>query len=145
MNDAASQKEQRGRRFIGCDDARSRLIGPHGPEFGKGCDFVDDLLSLGLVRDIVDDDVEAILGQAEGNGAAAPVDSAEAIVLRQFAELALIRCELRDEEKTSEEEAGISTLPLPSLLACVERGAFGSSGPDLPGGIWLPLKRLLKL
>lgn len=33
-------------------------------------DFVDDLLGLELVRDIVYDNVEAILGQAEGDGAA---------------------------------------------------------------------------
>ena len=49
-----------------------------------------------------------VVVQPDGNDAAAPADSAEAIVLRQFAELALIRCELRDEEKKSWEEAGIS-------------------------------------
>jgi PAS domain S-box-containing protein len=86
-----------------------------------------------------------VVVQPDGMDAAIPADSAEAVVLRQFAELALIRCELRDEQKRTAEEAEISARPLPSLQACVERGAFGSAGPDLPGGIWLPLKRLLKL
>lgn len=86
-----------------------------------------------------------VVVQPDGMDGAIPADSAEAVVLRQFAELALIRCELRDEEKQSAEEPGISTLPLPSLQACVERGAFGSSGTNLSEGLWLPLKRLLKL
>jgi len=86
-----------------------------------------------------------VVVQPDGMDGAIPADSAETVVLRQFAELALIRCELRDEKKTSEEEAGISTLPLPTLRACVERGAFGSSGTNLSEGPWLPLKRLLKL
>lgn len=85
-----------------------------------------------------------VVVQPDGNDAGAPGDSAEAVVLRQFAELALIRCELRDTEKSAE-EPGISAVPLPSLQACVERGAFGSPGTNLSEGLWLPLKRLLKL
>jgi PAS domain S-box-containing protein len=86
-----------------------------------------------------------VVVQPDGNDAAAPADSAEAVVLRQFAELALIRCELRDEEKKGAEEVAILGRPLSALRACVERGALGSSGAELPGGVWLPLKRLLKL
>jgi PAS domain S-box-containing protein len=86
-----------------------------------------------------------VVVQPDGMDGAIPADSAEAVVLRQFAELALIRCELRDEEKQSAEEAGILGRALPSLKACVERGAFGSPGPNLSEGSWLPLKRLLKL
>ena len=86
-----------------------------------------------------------VVVQADGKDAADPAGSAEAIVLRQFAELALIRCELRDEEKKSPEEAEMAGHTLPSLQACVERGALSSPAPDLSGGLWLPLKRLLKL
>ena len=86
-----------------------------------------------------------VVVQPDGRDAAAPGDSAEAIVLRQFAELALIRCELRDEKKKNAEEARIPAGPLPTLQACIERGALGSSGPALSEGLWVPLKRLLKL
>lgn len=86
-----------------------------------------------------------VVVQPDGMEAGALADSAETIVLRQFAELALIRCELREGEKESSEEAGILGNPLPALRACVERGALGSSGQILSEGSWLSLKRLLKL
>jgi len=85
-----------------------------------------------------------VVVQPDSMDAADPANSAEAMVLRQFAELALIRCELRDEEKESAEETRILGRPLSALRACVERGAIGNSETN-PGGIWLPLKRLLKL
>ena len=83
-----------------------------------------------------------VVVQPDGMEVPGPGDSAETIVLRQFAELALIRCELRDEEKLRSERAGILGRPMAPLEAC---GALGSSGPSGSGGIWLPLKRLLKL
>jgi PAS domain S-box-containing protein len=86
-----------------------------------------------------------VVVQPDGMDGAIPADSAEAVVLRQFAELALIRCELRDEEKQSAEETGILGRAFPSLKACVERVALGSPDPNLSEGSWLPLKRLLKL
>ncbi len=86
-----------------------------------------------------------VVVQPDGKDAPEQVDSAEAFLQRQFAELALLRCELRDEEKENSEEAGIPGRPLPSLRACVERGALGASGPTLYDGPWLPLKRFLKI
>jgi PAS domain S-box-containing protein len=50
-----------------------------------------------------------------------PAESAEAIRQRQFAEVALIKCELRDEEGKKPDEA------------------------RTPGGLWLPLKQLLQI
>jgi PAS domain-containing protein len=67
-----------------------------------------------------------VVVQPNGKNAPESPESAEAIAQRQIAQLALIKCELRDEERKNTEEAG-------------KREALGSDG------LWLPLKRLLNI
>lgn len=64
-----------------------------------------------------------VVVQPNGKDVPEPAESAEATAQRQLAQLALIKCELRDEEHL----------------------ALSTSGPDLSEGVWLPLKRLLKI
>lgn len=86
-----------------------------------------------------------VVVQLDGKDAFEPAESAEAIGQRQFAALALIKCELRDEEEKNSEQAGTPGRPLPSLRVCVKRGALGTSGSDLSDRLWQPLKRLLQI
>ncbi len=86
-----------------------------------------------------------VVVQLDGKDAFEPAQSAEAIGQRQFAELALIKCQLRNEERNKSEEAGTPVRPLPSLRVCVERGALGTSESNLSDRLWLPLKRLLQI
>ena len=86
-----------------------------------------------------------VVVQLDGKDAFEPAESAGAIGQRQFAELALIKCELRDEGEKNSEEAETPGRPLPSLRVCFEHGAFGTSGSNLSDRLWQPLKRLLRI
>src|SRR5258707_3256989 len=86
-----------------------------------------------------------IVVQLDGKDAFEPSEFAEAIGQRQFAALALIRCNLRNEVKRNSEEAGTPERPLPSLRVCVKRTAVGTSESNLSDRLWLPVKRLLQI
>ncbi len=86
-----------------------------------------------------------VVVQLDGKDAFEPAQSAEALGQRQFAELALVKCELRDEEKKKSDEARTPVRPLPSLGVCVKSGALDTSGSNLSERLWLPLKRLLQI
>lgn len=86
-----------------------------------------------------------VVVQLDGKDAFEPAQSAEAIGQRQFAELALIKCQLRNEERNKSEEAGTPVRPLSSLGVCVKRGVLDSSGANLSDRLWLPVKRLLQI
>ena len=86
-----------------------------------------------------------VVVQLDGKDAFEPAEPAGAIGQCQFAELALIKCQLRDEERNKSEEAGTPVRPLPSLGVCVKRGPLDTSGPNLSDRLWLPLKRLLQI
>jgi PAS domain S-box-containing protein len=90
---------------------------------------------------------DGIIVVVHPNGKDAPerAESADAIVQRQFAELALIKCELRDEDKELLEKQGLlDVLRLPEGLAS-NAGPFSSPLPDFSEGCWFPLKRLMKV
>ena len=86
-----------------------------------------------------------VVVQLDGEDAFEPAGFAEAIGQRQFAALALIRCNLRDEVKKNSEEGGTPGRPLPSLRPCVKRAALVTSESNLSDRLWLSLKRLLQI
>jgi len=110
---------------------------------GQHQSFLVSIAPVYLTRGERPDGIIVVV-QLDGKDAFEPAEFAEAIGQRQFAALALIRCNLRDEVKKNSEEGGTPERPLPSLQVCVKRTALSTSESNLSDRLWLPLKRLLQ-